>query len=133
MLKLSMVTPRLLITDDDRHFRQSLAEVFRSEGLEVQTAGDGDEAIRIVGSSPVHLVLVDVHMPRVGGLDVIRYVHEHNRLLPCILMSAALTEAIEREAKRMMAYRILSKPLRLATLRDAVLQGLSDVYGWKAG
>lgn len=127
-----MVVPRLLITDDDFAIRRAIEDIFRGRGLDVSTASDGDEAISLIESGGVHLLVVDVHMPRVGGLEVMRHVRARNRNMPCILMSAALTDTIEREAHQMQAYRVLSKPLRVATLRDTVMQGLRDVYGWKA-
>jgi len=126
-----MVIPRLLITDDDLAIRRAIEEIFRGRGLDVSTASDGDEAISVIESGEVHLLVVDVHMPRVGGLEVMRHVRSRNRNMPCILMSAALTDKIEREAQQMHAYRVLSKPLRVATLRDTVMQGLREVYGWK--
>lgn len=129
----SMVIPRLLITDDDHALCRTIADAFRCFGLDIWTAGDGDEAISVIDSGSVHLVIVDVHMPRVSGLEVMRHVRLHDSALPCILMSAALDDEIQREAEQLRAYRVLSKPLRLTTLRDTVIQGLGDVYGWKAG
>ncbi len=128
-----MMTPRLLITDDDRSLCRAIAEVFRNFGLEISTAGDGDEAISLIEGGTIHLVVLDVHMPRVSGLEVMRHVQSLHLQLPCILMSAALDESIEREAEQMHAYRVLSKPLRISTLRETVTQGLREVYGWKAG
>jgi CheY-like chemotaxis protein len=128
-----MEIPRLLITDDDSAIRSAIAEVFRKLGLEISTAGDGDEAISMIDTGDIHLVVLDVHMPRVSGLEVMRHVRDMSIGLPCVLMSAALTESIEREAEAMQAYRVLSKPLRIAVLRDTVMQGLRDVYGWRAG
>jgi len=127
-----MVVPRLLVTDDDSAICRAIEDVFRGRGLDVSTAGDGDEAISVIKSGDVHLLVLDVHMPRVSGLEVMRYVRQLKNNIPCILMSAALTDSIQREAEQMQAYRILSKPLRIATLRETVMQGLREVYGWKA-
>ncbi len=126
-----MVTPRLLITDDDRCLRQSLAEALRRSGLDVATAGDGDEAIRMFDSDEVHLLIADFHMPRVNGLEVIRHIRSRNLMLPCILMSAELSDAIKKEAEQMRACGVFPKPLRLANLRQTVMQSLFDTYGWK--
>lgn len=127
-----MVVPRLLITDDDRALRRAIADVFRNLGLDIATAGDGDEAISMIEAGHIHLIVLDMHMPRVSGLDVMRHVRSRNGKLPFILMSGALDESIEREAEQMHAYRVLSKPLRVTTLRETVMQGLQEVYGWKA-
>ncbi len=125
-----MIVPKLLITDDDCSIRRTLEEVFVGRGLQVATAGDGDEAIALIEREPIHLLLVDVHMPRVSGLEVIRYLREAGQSVPCVVMSAAMTDTIEREAESMGAYRVLTKPIRLATIRETVMQGLWDVYGW---
>ncbi len=128
-----MVVPRLLITDDDLAMRMAIADVFRGLGVEISLASDGDEAIALIDEGEIHLILVDVHMPRVSGLDVMRHVRSRNSMLPCILMSGAVDELIEREALQMRVYRVLSKPIRAVTLRQTVMQGLRDAYGWKAG
>jgi len=96
-------------------------------------ASDGDEAIEMIDASEIHLILIDVHMPRVSGLEVMRHVRSQNSILPCILMSGAINESIEREAHEMRVYRVLSKPIRALILRQTVMQGLRDAYGWKAG
>lgn len=128
-----MVLPRLLITDDDRSLRQTLADALSSCGLDIATAGDGEEAIKLLDAEEVHLVIVDFHMPRLTGLDVIRYVRSRNLLLPCILISAELSESVRQEAQRMRTSGIFDKPLRIANLRAAVTQSLRDTYGWKTG
>ncbi len=128
-----MVTPRLLISDDDRSLRQALADAMSRCGLEIATAKDGAEAIRVFDSGDVHLVIADFHMPGANGLEVIRHIRSRDRLLPCILMSAELPQAIRFEAERMAAYAIFDKPLRLETLRQAVMRSLQEVYGWRAG
>lgn len=125
--------PRLLITDDDRSMRQTLADAMSSCGFDIATAGDGEEAIKLFDSGEVHLVIVDFHMPRLSGLEVIRYVRSRNAQMPCILMSAELSEAVRREAEQMRTCGIFDKPLRLASLRQTVRQSLLDTYGWRAG
>jgi DNA-binding response OmpR family regulator len=113
--------------------RQTLAEAMSRCGFDVATASDGDEAIKLFDCGDVHLIIVDFHMPRVSGLEVIRHVRSRSSVMPCILMSAELSEAVRQEAERMRACGIFDKPLRLANLRQTVQQSLLDIYGWKAG
>jgi CheY-like chemotaxis protein len=68
---MSLFTPRLLITDDDRDFRETVAGVLADRGFETLQAGDGEEALRIVCRHEVHLILLDMQMPRLNGLDTI--------------------------------------------------------------
>lgn len=119
-------TPRLLITDDDRDFRATLAEVLRSRGFETLEAGDGEEALDVLNRCQVHLLLMDMHMPRLSGLETIRRVRQLDleMQLPWILISAALDEAIVAEAQAAAAFSVLPKPLRLPQLTTAVHQAL---------
>ncbi|MEM9365072.1 MAG: response regulator [Planctomycetota bacterium] len=125
-----MFVPRLLITDDDAAYRAVLTDALTRRGMEVAEAGDGDEALAMLDVETFHMVLVDVHMPKVTGLEVIRELATRPEPPPYVLMSAQLDELIEREAARMRAYRVLSKPLRLRQLDDVVRGGLAEVYGW---
>ncbi|HEX4148772.1 MAG TPA: response regulator, partial [Pirellulales bacterium] len=54
----------ILITDDDPSFRETLRSVFEPRGFRTLLAGDGEEALRIVERDEIHLVLLDMHMPR---------------------------------------------------------------------
>ena len=117
--------PSLLITDDDRDFRETLRGVFEPRGCRTLLAGDGEEALEIVRREEVHLVLLDMHMPRLSGLDTIRLVKQLRDSLPCILMSAGLDDALAEQARRADAYFVLSKPVRFEVITrvvDAALQ-----------
>lgn len=123
--------PHLLVTDDDAAFRGVLCEALSSCGFEITQAGDGAQALEILTARTVHFALVDVHMPRLTGLDVMRKVLDLPRRPPCALMSAAVDDEIVQQAQRMQVYRVLSKPLRIQEVRDVVRGALADVYGWK--
>lgn len=122
--------PSLLITDDDRALRETLRGMFEDRGYRTLVAGDGEEAIEIVRNEYVHLAVLDLHMPRMSGLEAIRRLREFDNGLPWILMSAGLDDAVVSEAKRLDASSILAKPLRCADLTKAVRGVLRDVYGW---
>src|SRR5437764_3417607 len=68
---MSLFTPRLLITDDDRDFRETLAGALADRGFETLQAADGEEALKIVCRQEVHLLLLDMQMPRLSGLETI--------------------------------------------------------------
>jgi len=124
--------PKLLIADDDRDFRESLAELFQRRGYSTRLAADGCEAVEIVQrSSELHLVILDVHMPRLTGLEAleqIRLVIESQ--LPCILMSAQLDEAIVRRAEALATTSLLAKPFSLRDVTATVEEILRKSYGW---
>lgn len=123
--------PSLLITDDDIDFRSTLRDVFERRGFHTILAGDGVEALEIVEREPVHLLLLDMHMPRLTGLEAIREVKRKRPILPCILISAQLDDEITRAALDAHAYRVLPKPIGVRMLTDVVREALADVYQWR--
>lgn len=127
-----MITvPNLLVTDDDAAFRQVVCEALLRRGFRVAEAGDGAEAIELIKHTEIHMVLVDLHMPRLTGLQVMEYMAQSPTQPPCVLMSSALDAAIEKEAMRMRAYRVLAKPFRLSELSSVICGALADVYNWR--
>ena len=123
-------TPSILITDDDSGFRETLRGVFEPHGFRTHLAGDGEEALKIVHREPVHLVLLDMHMPKLSGLETIRRVKEFKAILPCILISADADERLVIEARSARAYTVLSKPVSHRTVIQIVRQALIRTYNW---
>ena len=119
----------ILITDDDRGFRETLQDVFELMGFRTLLAENGEEALEIVRAEPVHLMLLDMHMPKLTGLETIRIVFRSRMLLPCILMSAQLDDAIVAQARAMNVYSVLSKPIARRELTATVLKALDEAYG----
>jgi CheY-like chemotaxis protein len=126
-------TPRILITDDDRDFRETLRGVFEPRGFETLVAADGEQALEIVRLNRIHLLLTDMHMPRMTGLEAIRRIKEFSRVIPCILISAGLDETLVEEARKAEAFSVLPKPVRFREVTLAVSDALQVVYGWPEG
>ena len=129
---MKLTNPRLLITDDDRAFRETLGSALDRFGFELHLASDGDEALEVVRSHEVHLALFDVHMPRLSGLDALAQMRAAGLVLPCILMSAAMDDEIRARASEMDVVSIMTKPFKLRELSGVVVQTLSSRYDWVA-
>lgn len=129
---MKLDTPTLLITDDDRDFRETLREVFEPRGFRTHMAGDGEEALKIIQNERIHIVLLDMHMPRLTGLETIRRLRETQLTfcLPCILISAGLDEAIMEEARKQRTFCILSKPVCLREVTGVVQDAMRQAYDW---
>ena len=123
-------TPQLLISDDDRDFRFTLQSVFEDIGFDTMLAANGAEAVEIVRQETVHVVLIDMHMPRKTGLEAIREIKLVSESIPCILLSGALDESIRGQATD--AFSLLEKPVNFKTVRKTVSDALADIYGWDA-
>ena len=122
--------PSLLITDDDCGLREVLQELFEARGFQSFVASDGEEAIEIVQTRSIHLVILDMHMPRLTGLETLRRLKRFYQLLPCILMSAELDQRVIAEAQQLNAFSVLAKPLSLKKITNAVHSALKSAYDW---
>ncbi len=123
----------MLITDDDSAFRETLRNAFTPRGFRTLLAGDGDEALEIVRHQSVHLLLTDMHMPRISGLEIIRQIRQSRLLLPCILISAGVDDGLLAKARDVEAFSILSKPVRFQEVMRTVREAMEQTYGWTAG
>ena len=126
-------SPSLLITDDDPAFRETLRGLFEPEGYRTLLAGDGEEALCIVRTEEVHIVLLDMHMPKLTGLETLRQVRQFKALLPCILLSADLDELIIEQARLLRAFSVLAKPVTRRQIIGTVRQALERTYKWRMG
>jgi CheY-like chemotaxis protein len=126
----SVVVPSILITDDDLAFRETVSGMLEPRGFRTLLASDGEEALRIMDREEIHLMLLDMHMPRLSGLETLRRVRQARLRLPCILLSAALDEAIIEQARMADAFSILSKPVSRLTITTTIDQALRRAYDW---
>ena len=122
--------PSLLITDDDSAFRETLQDVFEPQGYRTFLARDGEEALAIVREREVHLVLLDMHMPKLTGLETIRMLKQFKSVLPCILMSAKLDALLIEQAHLAKAFSVLAKPVTRTQIMRTVRLALKRTYDW---
>jgi CheY-like chemotaxis protein len=122
--------PSLLITDDDLDFRETLRVVFEPRGFRTLLAGDGEEALEIVRNQEVHLLLLDMHMPKLTGLETLRQVKRFKSRLPCILLSARVDDSLILQAQHAEAFSVLSKPISRHQLTSAVDAAMRRIYNW---
>lgn len=116
---VSNQTARLLIADDDPGFRETVAEILRPyfRTIDVESA---EQAIRVVETTDVDVALFDMNMHLLTGLDAIRWIKQHRSQLPCILMTADLTEELECEAQSLETFSVLRKPPPREQLLDTI-------------
>jgi CheY-like chemotaxis protein len=123
----------ILITDDDRHCQEALREIMEPEGFRTRLASSGEEALDIVQEEPVHLLLLDVHMPRLTGLETLELVRQFNAMLPCILVTADVNERLMRQAQQARAYSVIPKPVSKNVVLYTVVRALVRFYGNRRG
>ncbi len=109
----------LLIADDNDAFREAVVNIVEPF-FQTIAVPSGEQAIRVVETMRVHVALFDFHMDVLSGLDAIRWLREHQVDLPCILMSADLTDEIESQAIELETFSVLRKPVRRDELLDTI-------------
>jgi CheY-like chemotaxis protein len=114
------VMARILVVDDEPDSVELLEEFLTSKGYEVATASDGEEALRKVKEERPHLVLLDVRMPGMNGLDVLRKMREFDRDVGVIMVTAVNEEDTGREALKLGAFDYIVKPLNLEYLERSL-------------
>src|SRR5688572_17495510 len=119
-----MSPARILVADDDPDIRDVLCDRLLAEGYAVQTAADGAEALGIVRADPPDLLLLDLMMPRVGGLELLDTLRAEGLDVTAVIITAAGTVPRAVEAMRKGAYDFLAKPFDpqqvLLTVRKAL-------------
>ncbi|MEM7755258.1 MAG: response regulator [Planctomycetota bacterium] len=108
--------PAVLVVDDERHMRTTLAEILETEGYQVETADSGEEAVQRCDQRTFDVVLMDVRMPGINGVEAFRRIREHNKQARVVLMSAFTVDDLRRVALEEGAAALLPKPLNLDTV-----------------
>jgi two-component system response regulator HydG len=114
----------ILLVDDDNGHRSMLKTMLRSWGYTVTEASDGDEAVNMVREQAFDVVLTDVKMARVNGIDALRGMLDYNPALPVILMTAYSSVETAVDALRLGAYDYLTKPLDFDALKNTLARAL---------
>jgi CheY-like chemotaxis protein len=108
----------ILVVEDEEIERKLLSEVLETLEYKVAKAQNGREALEIIGSQHVDLILTDVHMPEINGLELIRRVRETGNNLPVIIMTGFDASEAQKCAEKYQAAALLLKPFRLQELRE---------------
>jgi CheY-like chemotaxis protein len=126
----ALTIPSILITDDDVSFRDTVRQTLEPYGYRLSLAADGEEALDILQNNDVHLLLLDMHMPRLTGIEIIERARKVKAPLPWILLSARVDETLLEQARRADAFTVLNKPTSRFALTHNVELALRQAYNW---
>ncbi|MDQ3473069.1 MAG: sigma-54 dependent transcriptional regulator [Acidobacteriota bacterium] len=115
---------RILIAEDEANLRLVLQKELERLGYRVQAAPDGEAALRKLEESNVDVLLCDINMPRIDGMEVLRRVHERPNPPEVIMLTGQATVETAVEAMKLGAYDYLTKPYRIAELDVRVRQAV---------
>lgn len=116
--------PRILVVDDEESHRIMLRAVLKDEGYEVVEAADGSEAVRAVEQEPFDLVLLDVRMKTMDGIEALNEIRKISPLIPVLIMTAYASVKTAVEALKAGAFDYLTKPLDIEELKILIEKAL---------
>ena len=111
---------KLLIVDDEQSYRQLLTLVFEGDGHQIRTAMNGREALEMLESEPAEVIITDVRMPDMDGIELLRHVREFLPDVGFVLMTAFATVDTAREAFKLGADDFIQKPFDVEELKIIV-------------
>src|ERR1035437_4756434 len=119
-----MKRTRILVVDDEHLIRWSLEQNLRKQGYDVLTAGTGEEALKIVREEQPDLVLLDIQLPGISGLEVLEKVKDFDEDIVVVMVTAhgGLDTAVN--AMRMGAYDYINKPFNLDEMGIVIRKAL---------
>jgi CheY-like chemotaxis protein len=116
----SQLTKRILVVDDDPDIRQVLLDRLNTYGYEVETATDGQEALDALRRAEYDGMILDVRMPKVDGLEVLRRTRQRDPSLPIIIITASKVAEEDLQAINEGAQDLLLKPFDAPQLKQVV-------------
>ena len=115
----------ILVVDDERNIRNNLAMVLESEGYKVDKASNGDDALLQVKSGLYDIVFVDIQMPKMDGLELLRYLRGLRPKMPVVMLTAYGTVSRAVDAMKLGAVDFIEKPFdpkNILLLCEEILQ-----------
>ena len=111
---------RLLLIDDEADVQYSFRRIFDSPEIELAAASSGEEGLKLIAKVKPDLVIMDVRMGGMNGLETLRRIRETNAKLPVIMMTAYGTTQMAIEAMKLGAYDYLLKPFDVPKLKQII-------------
>ena len=126
-------SPRILIVDDDGGIRAALRDLLREEGMEVVgEATDGTEAVELVEPLSPDIVLMDLRMPKLGGVEATRLIKRSSPTTQVVILSAYDDMALNQSAEEAGAYAYLVKGCAASLVRDVLHEAFKLKQGLDA-
>ena len=123
---------QILIVDDDEKIRYAFKEVFNKDGYLFQEAKDGLEALKLIKDSPPDIIFMDINMPQVDGLDVLKKINDLDYNIPVIIITGKGTMQTAIQAMKLGAFQYLVKPLSVAHIREEIKKAIVSIKSAKS-
>ena len=116
---------KILIVDDDPKILFAFLEVLKKEGHPAVTASDGEEALKIAGTENIDLIFMDISIPKINGLEVLKKFKEQGINIPTIIITGYGIMQNAIRAMQLGAFDYLTKPLDITKIRELTKKALA--------
>lgn len=113
-------TPRILIVDDEERFRLTLAKLLTVRGLDVTTLGSGQEALDALGHEQFDVIVLDVRMPGMDGIETLAEIKKLNPMVEVIILTGHASVDAAVDIMKLGGYDYLLKPASIEDLMDKI-------------
>ena len=120
---------KLLVVDDEIEVCNALNEFLSIKGYQVFTALNGQEALSIVAAKQPHIVLLDIIMPGMGGIETLEAIKKIAPLTGVVMITALTDEALGNKALKLGADDFITKPVDLDYLETVLMVKIVDILG----
>jgi DNA-binding NtrC family response regulator len=112
--------PKILLVDDEERFRITLAKLLKVKGLDVTTLGSGLEALEELGKQNYDVILLDVRMPGMNGIETLTEIKKINSNLEVIILTGHASVDVAVDIMKLGGYDYLLKPCSMEELTDKI-------------
>ena len=119
--------PSVLITDDNETWRGLVDDILAQAGFRTLQAACGEEAIEVVRTERIDIVLIDFHMPRLDGIQTLRIIRRDGHWQPAVIMTAQPSDLPVAEVEALRVESVLEKPAD----RDRIVTTITRVIRWQ--
>ena len=117
----------ILVVDDEQDIRDASERILVRTGFQVLKATNGQEALNILDMDGIDIVLLDLKMPGMDGLEVLKQIRKRGETIQVIVITGYATVETAIEAMKQGAYDFIPKPFKLTQLRDLIVKALGEV------
>lgn len=115
---------KVLLVDDEEEFVRALAERLEIRSFHCEVALCGEDALRMIRENPPDVIVLDLKMPGIGGLEVLRRVKERSPHIQVVILTGHGSERDREAGERLGAFRQLQKPVDI----DELIRTMNEAY-----
>ena len=118
----------ILVVDDNKINQKITQKILETRNFKCSLADNGEAAVALVRENNYHLVLMDIHMPGIGGIEATKQIRKFNKRIPILALTAVEADEIREEIVASGINDIILKPYDIAQFLSIILRNLDNIY-----